>query len=109
MHVGADVRIGTAMRWCAQLRVWGCGHFRAVDEKVQERFNAGKKLTLSEAPPVMLSPNSTALLSGKTYMTRLAPLASSTTLPATSASMVTLRSMQSAEPPWSGHMSSLNS
>eukprot|EP00964_Phaeocystis_antarctica_P046109 scaffold26587_cov65-Phaeocystis_antarctica.AAC.2 len=43
-------------------------------------------------------------------MTRLAPLASSTTLPATSASMVTLRSMQRAEPPWSPvHMSSANS
>ena len=56
-----------------------------------------RKHTLFAAPPVMFSPTSSALAAAATKMTRLAPLASSTTLPATSASMVTVRSMQSAE------------
>ena len=70
-----------------------------------------KKLTLLLAlyPPVMFSPINSALPAGETYMTRLAPLASSTTLPVTSASIVTLRLMQSAELPWSSHISSSNS
>eukprot|EP00964_Phaeocystis_antarctica_P098096 scaffold64141_cov68-Phaeocystis_antarctica.AAC.3 len=42
-------------------------------------------------------------------MARLVPMASSTTLPATSASMVTWRLMQSAEPPWSEHILLANS
>eukprot|EP00964_Phaeocystis_antarctica_P048832 scaffold28282_cov74-Phaeocystis_antarctica.AAC.2 len=68
-----------------------------------------RELTLDAVPPVIFSPISSALPAVETKMTRLAPLASSTTLPATSASMVTLRSMQSAEPPSSGHMLSSNS
>eukprot|EP00964_Phaeocystis_antarctica_P039185 scaffold22416_cov68-Phaeocystis_antarctica.AAC.2 len=68
-----------------------------------------RKLTLPAAPPVMLSPISSALPAVETNMTRLAPVALSTTLPATSASMVTWRSMQSAELSWPGHMSSANS
>ena len=59
------------------------------------RFKRLRKHTA--APPVMFSPTSSALPAVETCMTRLAPLASSTTLPATSASMVTLRSMQSAD------------
>eukprot|EP00964_Phaeocystis_antarctica_P021812 scaffold12111_cov66-Phaeocystis_antarctica.AAC.2 len=65
-----------------------------------------RELTSSAAPPVMFSPTNSALPAVETNMTRLAPLASSTTLPATSASMVTGRSMQSAE---SEHILSANS
>eukprot|EP00964_Phaeocystis_antarctica_P033892 scaffold19238_cov63-Phaeocystis_antarctica.AAC.3 len=47
----------------------------------------------------MLSPTSLAAAPDKMVMTRPIPLASSTTLPATSASMVTARLMQSVESP----------
>ena len=62
-------------------------------------FNVlARKLTSPEAPPMMFSPISSALPVGETQTTPLAPMALSTTLPATSASMVTARSMQSAQP-----------
>eukprot|EP00964_Phaeocystis_antarctica_P037797 scaffold21612_cov69-Phaeocystis_antarctica.AAC.2 len=49
------------------------------------------------APPVMFSPTSLTTAPGKMVMTRLVPLASSTTPPATSASIVKLRLMHSAD------------
>ena len=74
---------------------------------MEQRPTAKGKHTESDAlPPVMFSPLSSAVPPDSILKTRLPPIPSSTTPPATSASMVTARLMQSAEPE---HMSLLSS
>jgi hypothetical protein len=69
-----------------------------MDEMSQKGSKRQTLCTIVADPPVMFNPISSAIPADCISKTRRPPLASSTTLPGTCASMVRARSMQIAEP-----------